>query len=256
MLTIPDAANHFKVSTATIRRWIRSGRVRAQLTLGPFGEQWMVDPNSEEHKPRSDAAQGQKVQDSSAYVPVEQLIQPEPEATPDSPEQLLREAEQAVQEAWQARQQAEAELDRLRQQPPPAPAASEQSDLMALRCDLEGSERQRDLLARQVLRLEQEATEAWGETRSALKALERSYAEQEKVAARSLQLERENECLRRALGQRLGLPWQDYDLIQLFLRWEAVQDADNVAFRTASLDDPNWSEYRRARPELERKLSS
>ena len=72
MLSVNEAAEHFKVSTATIRRWIRSGRVRSQLTLGPFGEQWMIEPDG---LVTEDRAHG-------AYVPVEHLME-KPAQHPD-----------------------------------------------------------------------------------------------------------------------------------------------------------------------------
>ena len=188
MLTVTEAAEFFKVSTATIRRWIRSGRVGSQLTLGPFGEQWMID--SDQTSPKNERS-------DQSYIPVEQLTQATPEGDPD----LLKEAEQALQEAWQARLQAEQELADFKAR---AQSTQDLPDLLSLRCDLEGSERQRIRLQAEVGQLEQERDQAWQETRTALAALHKSYQDLEELGKRTRSLETESECLRRALGQQIG----------------------------------------------------
>ena len=228
MLTIPEAAEHFKVSTATVRRWIRSGRVRSQMTLGPFGEQWMVEPDGLVNDDRS----------SAGYIPVEQLVdrpQPSPTAVQPPSHDLIKEAEQALQEAWQAKERAEKELEQLRLNPAP-----QQPDLISLRCDLEGSERQRAWLQQQVVQLQQSQEQAWQETRTALQALRQAYQDLEEASRRVHTLERESECFRRTLAQRLGLDWREHDTLQLFLRWESSEE-----FPSASLERPNWSNFRR-----------
>jgi excisionase family DNA binding protein len=227
MLTIPEAAEHFKVSTATVRRWIRSGRVRSQMTLGPFGEQWMVEPDGLVQDDRS----------AAGYIAVEQLVdRSQASPTPDKPPDhaLLREAEQALQEAWQAKERVEKELEQLRQAPPAQP------DVLALRCDLEGSERQRAWLQRQLSELQQSEQQAWQDTRTALQALSQAYQDIEELSKRTRALERESECFRRTLAQRLGLDWREHDTLQLFLRWESSED-----FPSASLERSNWSNFRR-----------
>ena len=142
MVTIPEAAEHFQVSVATIRRWIRAQRLASQLTLGPYGEQWMVDvEQAPARRPFASEALG-----AGAYVPVQQCAAPS--AATDG---LLREAEQALQEAWKAKEEAEKELQQARaatsartELPPPVEAsAPPASDWTALQHDLEGSERAR-----------------------------------------------------------------------------------------------------------------
>lgn len=267
MLTIPQAAEHFSVSVATIRRWIRSGRVQSQLTLGPFGEQWMVDPDSDPGAARAQAG----------YVPVEQL-QARSEAQADSrSDALLQEAEQALQEAWQARQAAEAELQQLRaeqariqthqpHQPhelarpltaprtpahpvvgdaaalksenPPARDTMDASALHALRKDLQGSEARLALLQAQVEQLRRSESEAWGETRVALRALGEAYARTEAAEERAEQLQTESDWVRRALAGRLGLNWPEHPLSELLLRWEGFETP------RASGRRPDWSRAR------------
>jgi hypothetical protein len=220
MLNVAEAAEHFKVSTATIRRWIRSGRVRSQLTLGPFGEQWMIDPDGLATEVR---AQG-------PYVPVDQLME-KPDQSVD--QGLLREAQEALQEAWEAKESAERELAELRNQ-------RGDTDVLSLRGDLEGSERLRARLQQELDDLRQGERQAWEETRTALKALGRAYEEVERLGRLLQQLETESECLRRNLAQRLGLDWREHSLLQLFLRWDSVGD-----WATASMDRPDWSQMRR-----------
>ena len=237
MMTIPEAAEHFKVSTATIRRWIRSGRVQSQMTLGPFGEQWMVEPEGPVALERATAG----------YIAVDQLVDksrveiekpsPAPAAEHQGQAQpqvdLIKEAEQALQEAWQAKEQAEAELQQLRD-------SASSPDLVSMRCDLEGSERQRAYLQQQVVQLQQSQEQAWQETRTALQALRQAYQDIEELSRRVHTMERESECFRRTLAQRLGLDWREHDTLQLFLRWESTED-----WTSASMERPNWSQFRR-----------
>jgi hypothetical protein len=228
LLTVTEAADHFKVSTATIRRWIRSGRVSSQLTLGPFGEQWMIDSESlrdrdgsAEHEPQRrevvPAAGG-----TSAFVPVDQLIRH------NDSDSLLQEAESALKEAWQAREAAEkrlaeqqarsaAEIAELRSQ-----LAQPLPDLVALRSDLEGSERQRLQLERELKTAHAEHKEAWDQARSALQALGEAYARLEVQDTELVRQRSELECLRRAFAQRLGLDWTEHDVLSLFVRWELL----------------------------------
>ena len=220
MLNVADAAEHFKVSTATIRRWIRSGRVRSQLTLGPFGEQWMIDPDGLATEER---AQG-------AYVPVEQLME-RPDQSAD--QGLLREAQEALQEAWEAKEKAEKELLELRQQ-------RVDTDLLSLRGDLEGSERVRIRLQQELDEARQSERQAWEETRTALRALSGAYQDVERLGRLAQQMETEAECLRRNLAQRLGLDWKEHSLLQLFLRWDSMGD-----WPGASLERADWSQMRR-----------
>lgn len=227
MLSVTEAAEHFKVSTATIRRWIRSGRVRSQLTLGPFGEQWMIEPDG---LVMEDRAQG-------PYVPVEQFME-KPDLVPTlkstqadqgGDQGLLREAQEALEEAWQAKEKAEQELQELRSH----------SDLSALRLDLEGSERQRARLQQEVTRLRQSEQQAWEETRTALRALQGAYADCERLGRKLHGLETESECFRRSLAQRLGLDWRDYSVLELFLRWDSLGDF------SASSERTDWGQIRR-----------
>lgn len=231
MLSVTEAAEHFKVSTATIRRWIRSGRVRSQLTLGPFGEQWMIEPDG---LAIEDRAQG-------PYVPVEHLME-KPDLVPtirskaldQPPDQsvdqgLLREAQEALEEAWQAKEKAEQELAELRKH----------ADLNAMRLDLEGSERQRARLQQEVAQLRQSEVQAWEEARTALRALRGAYDDNERQAKRLHSLETESECFRRSLAQRLGLDWRDYSVLELFLRWDSMGDF------AVSAERSDWSQMRR-----------
>jgi excisionase family DNA binding protein len=39
MMTVREAADHFEVSDKTIRKWIKSGRLVAELRSGPTGKQ-------------------------------------------------------------------------------------------------------------------------------------------------------------------------------------------------------------------------
>ncbi len=233
MLSVTEAADHFKVSTATIRRWIRSGRVRSQLTLGPFGEQWMIEPDG---LVMDNRAQG-------PYVPVEQLME-KPDLVPtlkstqsdQSVDQgLLREAQEALEEAWQAKEKAEQELQELRKH----------SDLSALRLDLEGSERRQMRLQLEVAQLRQSEQQAWEETRTALRALKGAYEDVESLGRKLHGLETESECFRRSLAQRLGLDWRDYSVLELFLRWDSMSDFTPSAERT------DWSQLRRRHPVTE-----
>jgi len=233
MLSVTEAADHFKVSTATIRRWIRSGRVRSQLTLGPFGEQWMIEPDG---LVVEDRAQG-------PYVPVEQLME-KPDLVPTLKstqadqgvdQGLLREAQEALEEAWQAKERAEQELQELRKH----------SDLSALRLDLEGSERQRMRLQLEVAQLRQSEQQAWEETRTALRALRGAYEDTEKLSRKLHGLETESECFRRSLAQRLGLDWRDYSVLELFLRWDSMSDFTSSSERT------DWGQLRRRHPVTE-----
>ncbi len=41
-LTLPDAAQQLGISPRTIRRWIKEGKVRAELRPGPYGQQYYV----------------------------------------------------------------------------------------------------------------------------------------------------------------------------------------------------------------------
>lgn len=230
MLTVTEAAEHFKVSTATIRRWIRSGRVRSQLTLGPFGEQWMID--SDQNSPKNERS-------DQGYIAVDQLTQ----APQEDDQNLLKEAEQALEQAWQAKLQAEQELADFKAQVPSSP------DVLSLRCDLEGSERQRLRLETELRLLQQERDMAWQETRTALAALKKSYQDFEELGKRCRAIETESDCLRRALGQRVGLDWQEFSLAQLFLRWEALQEpalGTPSPWVTSSHETPSWSNYRRS----------
>lgn len=228
MLSVTEAAEHYKVSTATIRRWIRSGRVRSQLTLGPFGEQWMIAPDG---LVMDDRAQG-------AYVPVEQLVEKPDLAThcqeikgDHSLDQgLLREAQEALEAAWQAKETAELELEELRKH----------SDLNAVRLDLEGSERQRARLQQEVAQLRQSERQAWEETRTALRALKGAYEDCESLGRKLHGLETESECFRRSLAQRLGLDWREYSVLELFLRWDSLGD-----FASSSSERADWSQMRR-----------
>ncbi len=231
MLSVTEAAEHYKVSTATIRRWIRSGRVSSQLTLGPFGEQWMIEPDG---LMMEDRAHG-------AYVPVEQLLdKSDPVPTLKSTQAgatldqgvdqgLLREAQEALEEAWLAKEQAEKELEELRKH----------SDLTALRLDLEGSERQRARLLQEVTELRGSEQQAWQETRTALRALHGAYEDCERLGRKLHSLETESECFRRSLAQRLGLDWRDYSVLELFLRWDSMGDF------SVSAERPDWSQMRR-----------
>ncbi len=220
MLSVTEAAEHFKVSTATIRRWIRSGRVRSQLTLGPFGEQWMIEPDG---LVMEDRAQG-------AYVPVEQLIEKPAQADQGVDQALLKEAQEALQEAWESKEKAEQELRELRKH----------SDLNAVRLDLEGSERQRARLQQEVAQLRQSERQAWEETRTALRALKGAYEDCERLSRKLHGLETESECFRRSLAQRLGLDWRDYSVLELFLRWDSMGD-----FLSSSSERADWSQMRR-----------
>lgn len=228
MLSVTEAAEHFKVSTATIRRWIRSGRVRSQLTLGPFGEQWMIEPDGQVME---DRAQG-------VYVPVEQLMERPDMAPTVKPTQvdqgvdqaLLKEAQEALQEAWEAKEKAEQELKDLRKH----------SDLTALRLDLEGSERQRARVQQEVEHLRQSERQAWEETRTALRALKGAYEDGERLTRKLHGLETESECFRRSLAQRLGLDWREYSVLELFLRWDSIEDSSS-----SSSERAGWSQMRR-----------
>src|SRR5437764_898036 len=42
MMTVREAADHFSVSDKTIRKWIKSGRLVAELRAGPTGKQYYV----------------------------------------------------------------------------------------------------------------------------------------------------------------------------------------------------------------------
>lgn len=42
MMTVREAAEHFDVSDKTIRKWIKSGRLVAELRPGPTGKQYYV----------------------------------------------------------------------------------------------------------------------------------------------------------------------------------------------------------------------
>jgi MerR family transcriptional regulator, copper efflux regulator len=53
--TIDRAARHLGVSTRTLRRWIKAGKLDAQLQPGPYGQQYVV--------PRSSMAGVQVVRD-------------------------------------------------------------------------------------------------------------------------------------------------------------------------------------------------
>lgn len=231
MLSVTEAADHYKVSTATIRRWIRSGRVRSQLTLGPFGEQWMIEPDG---LVVEDRAQG-------PYVPVEQLME-RPDLVPTLKsaqvdqgadqgvdQGLLREAQEALEEAWQAKEKAEKELQELRKH----------SDLAALRLDLEGCERRLARLQLEVAQLRQSELQAWEETRTALRALKGAYEDTERLGRKLQGLETESECFRRSLAQRLGLDWREYSVLELFLRWDSLSDF------TPSAERADWSQLRR-----------
>ena len=220
LLSVTEAAEHYKVSTATIRRWIRSGRVRSQLTLGPFGEQWMIEPGELAAEERT----------HGPYVPVEQLLE-----KPDHPvdQALLREAQEALQEAWDAKEKAEKELAELRNK-------RADTDLLSLRGDLEGVERARLRVQQELDQARAGENQAWQETRAALRALNGAYEEMEHLGRQVQQLQTESECLRRNLAQRLGLDWREHTLLQLFLRWDSIGE-----WSTASLERPDWSQMRR-----------
>lgn len=172
------------------------------------------------------------------YVPVEQLMEkPDmvPTLKPAPPDQsvdqgVLREAQEALQEAWEAKEKAEHELLELRKQ----------SDLTALRLDLEGSERQRARLQQEVLQRQQSEQQAWDETRTALRALREAYEDCERLGRKLQSLETESECFRRSLAQRLGLDWRDYSVLELFLRWDSLGD-----FCPSSSERSDWSQMRR-----------
>lgn len=257
LLTVTEAADHFKVSTATIRRWIRSGRVSSQLTLGPFGEQWMIDSESLRERERSSEsalAAGPRAShaagDNPMFIAVDQLV-----AQGDS-QSLLLEAENALKEAWRAREaaetllaetrsRAEADLSELRTR-----ADAEKSelqaqfdlrlaeltaqvrqvppDVVALRCDLEGSERKRAELQRDLRRAQAVQNEAWQESRHALQALGDLYSRLEGLQLELGHLRSESECLRRTLAARLGVEWTEHDLLSLFMRWDVESLQPNV----------------------------
>jgi excisionase family DNA binding protein len=41
-LTLSQAAEQLGISTRTLRRWIHDGKLRADLRLGPYGQQYLV----------------------------------------------------------------------------------------------------------------------------------------------------------------------------------------------------------------------
>ena len=41
-MTLEQAARHLGLSTRTLRRWIRSGKLQADLRPGPYGQQYLV----------------------------------------------------------------------------------------------------------------------------------------------------------------------------------------------------------------------
>jgi hypothetical protein len=245
MVTIPEAAEHFQVSVATIRRWIRAQRLASQLTLGPYGEQWMVD--IEQAPLSSQRPYASEGLNAGAFVPVQQCTV----ASSNTTDGLLREAEQALQEAWKAKEEAERELQQARAVAParseasvaPADPVAPVSDWTALQRDLEGSERVRARLQSEIERLRKSEEEAWQESRAALRALHHAYADLEAMSGRLRQLETEQECLRKALARRLGVDWREHDLLALFLRWDSESEVHPWA--TASMERPDWSQYRR-----------
>jgi excisionase family DNA binding protein len=45
-LTLEGAARHLGVSTRTLRRWIKAGKLEAELRPGPYGHQYLVPTSS------------------------------------------------------------------------------------------------------------------------------------------------------------------------------------------------------------------
>jgi excisionase family DNA binding protein len=45
-LTLEGAARHLGVSTRTLRRWIKAGKLEAELRPGPYGRQYLVPLSS------------------------------------------------------------------------------------------------------------------------------------------------------------------------------------------------------------------
>jgi excisionase family DNA binding protein len=45
-LTLERAARHLGVSTRTLRRWIKAGKLEAELRPGPYGQQYLVPRSS------------------------------------------------------------------------------------------------------------------------------------------------------------------------------------------------------------------
>ena len=41
-LTLKEAAEHFRVSVQTIRRWIKDGKITAELRDSPYGQQYFI----------------------------------------------------------------------------------------------------------------------------------------------------------------------------------------------------------------------
>lgn len=245
-LTIPEAAQRLKVSIPTVRRWIRSGRVRSQLTLGPFGEQWMVDPESLDEPLVPTLQRQDEEKPSSAFVPVQELTQPPPDPAGNT-EELLREAEQALEQACRVREQLERELQELRAE---LSARSERSqtdkaDLIALRCDLEGSERERLRLERERNEARRDGEQAHSDLRSCLQSLREVHRQLEQSSAECQRLRAESLCVRRLMAQKLGLEGEDVDLLSLFFQWEAAQ--------LRSIRPVSWGR-RRGAPELEHRL--
>ena len=216
LLTIPEAAERLKVSVPTVRRWIRSGRIHSQLTLGPYGEQWMVDPDSVDSSAPTSTGNART---SGVYVPVQELEQQ------SSEHPLLKEAEQALEQAMREKDELEQEVRRARaelsrQVSSPAPAAD---GLLALRCDLEGSERERLRLQRELQVAEREREQAYQELRGALQALHQTQERLQQQERELQHLRAESFCVRRLLATRLGVDEEEADLLSLFFQWEAAQ---------------------------------
>ena len=52
-LTISQAARSLGVSSRTVRRFIKSGKIQAELTLGPFGQEYRIfELPPDLHKPK------------------------------------------------------------------------------------------------------------------------------------------------------------------------------------------------------------
>ncbi len=60
-MNIKEAADFFKVSEKTIRRWIKAGKIKAELISGKKGPEYRIDENSlsdfKKEKPKSSKAQ-------------------------------------------------------------------------------------------------------------------------------------------------------------------------------------------------------
>lgn len=146
-MDINEAADILKVSVTTIRRWIRSGRLKAELEDGPYGPQYEITPEA--------------LEKAKAYQPKTIIIQNTNQATQLELQTAVERAigDSIAKEMAKAEQGIKQELDSLK------------SELEAVKAELAAGIDARDQRLMEGIRAIQERQKEEQEHREQLQAL-------------------------------------------------------------------------------------